>query len=876
MSRNSWLVVALLGLLMSLAACGGGGGAGGNDDGGSGGGGSGGGGDGGGGGGGGTGSGTCPSGDTVECALVDLGVDTAASAREVRIDEDTTMELPESYSPLGSTPSISRFAEIFTLGFPLDQGQFGTTNAHAVTELVPGANNNFTSDVLFAPPEADTPWTSGGFRSAGAAADVDGDGRDEMLVVYRDISRGDTSVELVVLDDAVDGNGISEPVMLSTLPARNFVIEAGDFDGDGDIEAAVGLMMGDTAQLLFLNNENGSLGVAGGSGQPVAFTAEVHANGLFALAFEAGNLDFDNGQELAAIVNEYAASHGNFGNSGVARYAIFDDAGSGYAELDAGTVSVNLSSGTAAAMGADIAVGDVDGDGVDEVVLGGLTDIGDACSLNASYVVVVLDDQPRGFAELKNGSVPYEVLSNACGSGTNRQLTFAHVNTADVDDDAASEIQVNGLIFQDLREADGAAELALAHEIPQGEMLWDPTLGNSATFSWLTSSVTAADVTSDGREDIIFVAQSGTTSELRQVHVWGLDQIDGWSRIHAIPADLEQSQISGRPQVIPANVNDDSLALRYSAGSHRFVFTEPVIIAALAAAPCSVDLGQTVGDCRTAFGKGTSSSVSTENAWSVSVGASVGYEAGFSFLGTEVGGAEAVATVQRERRKITQNTYTLTKRVVHTTGPIEDSVIFTTVPLDVYTYTILSHPNPTLVGGEVQVRLPRDPISVMVDRNFYNDNVDDDSFQVDDRVLGHVAGDPFSYPDVAARNALLSQFEGLSSDEVDVGQGTGFVTAEINVFEEVATGQSYSLDTTVDLRTTAGGVLTGATFGSGAESTFVYSRGQESIYEGSVAQLPDANFPEDAYRFGLFSYVFEDASSGQAFEVVNYWVRPQE
>ncbi|OGI68348.1 MAG: hypothetical protein A2W18_01120 [Candidatus Muproteobacteria bacterium RBG_16_60_9] len=244
-------------------------------------------------------------------------------------------------------------------------------------------------------------------------------------------------------------------------------------------------------------------------------------------------------------------------------------------------------------------------------------------------------------------------------------------------------------------------------------------------------------------------------------------------------------------------------------------------------------------------------------------------------LGVKVGGAEAVLSVEASMRKFTDNTYTLTRRVVHTTGPIEDSVIFTTVPLDLYTYKILSHPNPELVGGEIQVRMPREPITVMVDRNFYNDKVEAGSFKVDSRVFKHTEGAPFSYPTLAQRNGLLAQYDGVSSNEVDVGQGTGFVTTEVNIFEEVTKGTSYSLEMTLDLKATAGGFISGAKIGGGLESMISYGRGKESIYQGSVAQLPASNFPKDAYRFGLFSYVYDDSASSQQFEVVNYWVRPQ-
>lgn len=853
--RNKHLLWSAL-LALGLTACGGGGG-GGNDP---------------GTGGGGDGS-NCGSGDEIECALNDLGVDTTATPRQVRVDDDTTQELPEDYAPLGSARTINKFDEILALGLALDDGSFtAPDNDHALVEVVPGNNNTFSTDLLFTPTAAETPWTDDDYARAGTAADVDDDGRDEMLVVYRDTSRTDTSVYLVVVDDPEDGNTIGTPVLISNVLATDFDIQAGDFDGDGDMEAAVGMMAGGDAVLLFLDNEAGSLGAS--SANPIVYSPQVHGSVIIALA--TGNLDFDRADELAVALNEYNSSFSSNNNNGVSRFAVYDDANTGFTELAGGNVSVDLPGGTVSPKGADVTLGDVDGDNVDEVILGGLTAIGNECNLNADYVLTVLDDSARGLATLRTHSQDYQPVNGACESGANRHLTYMHVNAADVDGDGAKEIQANELIFQDLREDAGNTGLTVAHEIAKESLFWEASSSSSGVFSWNSSSMAVGDVTSDEREDIVYYSQSegGFPSGIR---VWGLDQIDGWSQIHSVPVEFNNSINSQiRPQVIPANVNNDSLALKYSDGSYRLLFTEPVLIAALAAAPCSADFGQNTGDCRTAFGKGTSSSVSTENAWSLSVGSSVGYEVEFSAFGVKVGGAEAVLSTQNEYRKFTENTYTLTKRVVHTTGPIEDSVIFTTVPLDVYTYAILSHPNPELVGGEIQVRLPREPISVMVDRDFYNDHVDTDAFRVDERIFTHNEGAPLSYPGLAERNSLLSQHDGLMSDEVDVGQGTGFVTAEVNVFEEVTSGETYSVSATLDLRATAGGVVTGVSIGGGTDTTIAYGRGQESIYQGSVAQLPSENFPGDAYRFGLFSYVYDDTASGQTFEVVNYWVRPQQ
>jgi hypothetical protein len=318
------------------------------------------------------------------------------------------------------------------------------------------------------------------------------------------------------------------------------------------------------------------------------------------------------------------------------------------------------------------------------------------------------------------------------------------------------------------------------------------------------------------------------------------------------------------------------MALEYSAGSHRLVFTEPVLIAALAAAPCSTDLGQDLDvSCRTAFGKAVSETNARTDGWSFIAGVSVGFEAEMSVLGVKVGGSEAIVNTRSAARQYTSSAYTVTTSVMRETGPIEDSVIFTTIPLDVYTYTILAHPNPELVGGRIEVRLPRAPITILAEREFYNAHVTADAFQVGPEVFAHTPGEPATYRDAAGKDGLLARHTGLDSDQVDVGQGSGQTLVTISELTETSTGNAFEVEATLDVRTTGGGVVSGFSIGGGLDVDLSITRGTETIYQGSVGNVATEHFPAEAYRFGLFAYVFADpAATAQTFEVIDYWVEP--
>jgi hypothetical protein len=528
--------------------------------------------------------------------------------------------------------------------------------------------------------------------------------------------------------------------------------------------------------------------------------------------------------------------------------------------LSSGPVRAEVDAEVFTAQVADVSFGNLDEDPLDELVLGGLTNIsGTTTSIKSwGYMITVLDDAKRNLVQVTATKFDpqWQRLSE---SGQALSLNYLHVNALDIDGDRIDEIQANQFIFEDFINAPPWTE---AYAIPDGEIIWESGDG-SRRFGPTDSAMEVGDVNSDRREDIIYISDAQG-----DVRVWALD-IDGFSQIDSINAN----SASGRPLIVPVNVDDDSIALEYSNGTYQLVFTEPIVIAAMAAAPCNEAWGQNPDACRTSYGTAESSTTSTENSQTITASASAGFSIEFSALGVKVGGAEAIATFSEEATEVQGSAYTLTRRVEHTTGPIEDGVLFTTIPIDQYTYTIVSHPNPELVGGEVVVSLPREPITVLTRREFYNQAITPEAFHVDERVFEHVPGDPTSYPNRVEQSTLLSQYEGIQSREVDVGEGGGSVSVGVSVYEETSMGSSYSWNASVDIKATAGVVVTGMSIGYGEGKTVTLSSGSETNYTGTVGNLDAENFTANPYSFGLFSYVYSDPG-GQQFEVLNYWVNP--
>jgi len=198
--------------------------------------------------------------------------------------------------------------------------------------------------------------------------------------------------------------------------------------------------------------------------------------------------------------------------------------------------------------------------------------------------------------------------------------------------------------------------------------------------------------------------------------------------------------------------------------------------------------------------------------------------------------------------------------------------VFTTVPMDQYTFTVVSHPDPAMIGETVLVNLPREPITLQAERGFYNRTVQEGSVQIDERIFQHALGDPASYPTRTDKSHLLVQHGGLDIGPISVGQGTGETELTLEVGTEISEGGELELGFEVELEVTGGSVLGGVSFGASQTDTFRITSGQSTTYTGVVGAIDAADFSANRYSFGLFTYVYRDSATGQEFEVLDYWV----
>ncbi|MEO0604168.1 MAG: hypothetical protein AAF211_22215, partial [Myxococcota bacterium] len=514
--------------------------------------------------------------ETVEDALDRLSVE-----REItpRLGPDG-QALPDQHAPLGPRADLRRFVEIGVVGFWPDLGNNDETLS--LLRLEPGSGPSLTPTAIDLRDDTEAPWADG-IRGT-AAADVDGDGLDEFVVATWE----PPFVQVRVIDDEEAGLATSEPRVVADVEPTRITVEPVDMDGDGDDDLAIGLVFEGSAQVRFVETEGTAL-----TPSTIIDVVPRLADTELDLRLSAGRVDGDLGEELGLVLNELGSQ------DAAASYVLLDDASADHAELSSGFVRNPEGDQIYTAVAADLSLGDIDGDGVDEIVFGGLTNVSFGTSTEEWGVMAyALDDAFTGYAAfpVRFFEQGFQGLSE---SGQSLRLETLFVDTLDIDGDQVDEIHVQQTVYDDFA---GQAPWTVIDEIDTEDLIWE---FGSADFTFETAAMAVGDVTRDGRDDIVFVSEAS-----RGIAVWGIDatEPDRLQSLATVPGFG-----TGDPQLALPDLDGDSIQVTYEGGSYQLVFTEPVVIAALAAPPCNPDWGQDPGACTTAFGEATTSSVTEED-----------------------------------------------------------------------------------------------------------------------------------------------------------------------------------------------------------------------------------------------------------------------
>ncbi|MEZ4272271.1 MAG: VCBS repeat-containing protein, partial [Myxococcota bacterium] len=386
--------------------------------------------------------------DDVAQTLANLNIDTQPSPR---LDANGS-NLPESYAPLGLQRTLNKKSELFLAGLDLKEHGGGVVT---VAKYIPGVSGiagvqDVPEDIAVLPQtDLDTTWKTTAYN-ASAAGDFDGDGLDEVAIIYWESTTN--AIRLKFFDDSLASFEESNESTLTTATPTYLKLIAGDFTGDGKDDLAVGIA-DDNAKTVTVNIVTGTfLGSYAISGSAPTYAASL--DGTLGIEMAAGRLDRDAPDELAVVINETVGggSNGTPGG-GIATYYIYDDLGTEFKQEATGAVSAFVEGATQDGVTGTVALGDIDGDGLDEIVLAALADDFSRQCDSIKTVQFVLDDLAAGLLNL-GASLNDDQRPNGCEvSGNNGATTHLWAGTLDIDGDQVAEIHINGVVFDDFKNA---------------------------------------------------------------------------------------------------------------------------------------------------------------------------------------------------------------------------------------------------------------------------------------------------------------------------------------------------------------------------------------------------------------------------------------
>jgi len=764
--------------------------------------------------------------------LQGLGIDTNSGARK----DPNEIELSDSYNPIGPKVGILfRQCEIYAAGMSING------EANGLLEDQSDGNGNFP--VLFQ--ESNSDWDSG-YPKRSIAADVDGDGLDEIVTAVFYPTTNEIALRLVDYDGSTQNRGeiqriTSEDDFSQTLDGTAggsddwedaFLrqdLQAGDLDGDGKQE----LLIIEARQIYILDDINSNFRLLNHFTLP-------NLNGDTDTYIRASMADFDmDGLDEIIIIN------GEGSSNIVAELTIFDDLSAdndlSNPLLGPTVISTTIDGESIQLHSAGVVTGDFDGDGIPEAAIAGQR------YSNSDFATIILDCAMDSKSE-----VQFSFLDTYMADNNENSYFIPAMAAGDIDGDGVDEL----VVWEDIYK------LSSEH----GELDYHDLWGNEALTTGLPGEGTrgdapsidilsVGDVTGDKKADVVFYTTSG--DKIRVVSVQSAGTL-GFN-------DISVGSGPSRPTLCLPNVDNDSAVLEYL--EHEVLFTDPVLIAVIASPPYWAGINGTsqgyVGSTSFGYISGQSSEQNESH------GFSVGFSVGSSFQSPfGLAEAEIKTTVENSFNWGVATTHEVTESWGYSTNLGEDKVVFTAIPFDVYYYQILSSPDASQIGENISINIPRAPEKYNQSISYFNAH-NGDGYDISSDVVTHTPGDPFSYHSKTERDILKEDLqEGLFSEhQMTVGvDTTGNTEISLDQTETDTNSFDYSLDVSVEAEVSIGGVLAGASAGFNYDYGYSTSYTTGTYVQGSVPDVPDVDY---LYTWGLLAYPVQD--QGQKFTLVTYW-----
>ena len=414
--------------------------------------------------------------------------------------------------------------------------------------------------------------------------------------------------------------------------------------------------------------------------------------------------------------------------------------------------------------------------------------------------------------------------------------------------------------------ADNDGSGSLAHKYTHGAFKHtDKYIGSTKITNKQVQAVAVGnfDGNGEGREQVVFaslVKQSGTGNHYSTLYTIGCQpkgDNSGYEFRHSETNGWFINKQSGAYVCLTDfNYDSDSTLVRYVGVERQW--TDYDVLAVLEAVPYFEELGDDLGEGRTAYGKSRSSGSGGGKSHGLNTTVMVGYEVEFKNTG-----AGFETTIENNFTWATNVSRSIEHSVDYENNSGENAVVVYRVPVLVYTYRNLSD------GKDMTVMKTLPPHTSIVSVEEYNEEAV--AYRLEPIAEGRLAeaGNPFSYrsntgqiTNAGGSDALVSQ-NGWSQLT-----GKGNIEKTITVTEETEKSFEYELSVNV----VAWKKIGGAKVGGGAGYTFTKTRskmnGSGTEHSGSV-NSPTA----DGYGFLWNFAMWNMTLNGKKVPALGYLVQ---
>ena len=572
----------------------------------------------------------------------------------------------------------------------------------------------------------------------------------------------------------------------------------------------------------------------------------------------------------------------------------------GYAKGNSSALWYYTNTDTAVSMLA-AGFGDFDGDGVDEFVIA--RGYNGNCAATAKASVYKVDITGiNAVTGLAAGLSIGKPLTTALTTASNEDTTMTcrnagsedywplQVRALDMDGDGKDELYMHNTVFRNVLGSPTTFLVKSVFDAPAGtETVLDVQVGmvNNANITSALGSRTQR-----AKEHLVMLSlsQAGNWLDILKLQAIGLNTSASTPALESVEkylttdnnlGDTTTDIYRGFTQYNLAVGNFDNDSRRMKILSHELTYSDPLVMAVLSSAPYWQSIAETDNtyagnfpNWTTSFGTSTAYSTETTNSVGATIGFGIAYEESLSIFGFNIESFKTSVEFEASANVEWANSKEITTSITFTDGGGEDRVIFTAVPLDKYTYEILSSPTASEIGKTLDISIPRKFSKYSLPLEEFNDIT---GLKIP---TSHTLGMPFTYPTAADANALLAKYPGgYASESANASSGgsaasPGITELQIDVADGSTTTFGTDASVTTSMEAGAGGLTVMSKLGFNVGYSYAQSTTTSTTFAGTVGYLPTAAYSDDNYKYSstLFVYPYENTYTGHTYWVLDYAV----